>query len=590
MAVGCALALTACSSGGGSGGSTSPPPSSGSCGTALTDDTAPPPPGSATLKPDAASDRKTRRGRVYQELWKHEAARRRRVESRTVAPAAVAVDSGDIAVIRDQGDVVLPKNEYDLRSTGLAFVRNGAGGYDVRKSTRSFDSSVGTKLSLGDDDSTSVTLPFTTTFYSQRYSSLFINSDGNLTFVNDDHSSTDRDVARFLTGPPRIAPIFDDLDDTAGGGIFERLDSDAIVVTWCNVPEFGSTANRVNVQVRVAADGSIDFLYGATVAATSAVVGVSPGTTGIFSPVDLDTAGTATLSGGGGAVGERFAQQTSLDFVALAKKFYETHGDNYDQLMIFTNTRTTESGVFSFEFTVQNEVTGIGVDIYDSSHDFGSQGRLRSIVDMDALTKFPDDPHQRFLGENNTVSVMGQEAGHRWLAYMEFRDAGRNSNALLGRDEAHWSFFFDSDASNMEGNDISDLGNGQFLTVGAVSQYSALDQYAMGLRAPSDVPPMFVVTNVSSGQNAADAPRIGVTIRGTRKDVTIDDIVAAMGARRPDVSTSQKAFREAFIYVVTSGNTETSGDLTKLDRIRSAWETYFSDSTGGRGTMGTTLR
>src|SRR5262249_56929791 len=97
---------------------------------------------------------------------------------------------------------------------------------------------------------------------------------------------------------------------------------------------------------------------------------------------------------------------------------------------------------------------------------------------------------------------------------------------------------------------IDDLGNGVFRTVGAVSRYSALDQYVMGLRPASDVPPMFLVTGVTSGGNAGDAPRVGVEIRGTRKDVTITDIIAAMGTRRPDSSTAQKTFRQAFIYLV----------------------------------------
>ena len=218
--------------------------------------------------------------------------------------------------------------------------------------------------------------------------------------------------------------------------------------------------------------------------------------------------------------------------------------------MIFTNTKTTQLGTFAFEFTVANEVSGIGQEVYDSSRDFGSAGRLRSVVDMDMLSRFPDDPGQRFLGENSTLSVMGQECGHRWLAFLEFRDGTANSTELLGRDEAHWSFFFDSDGSHMEGNDIEDLGNGVFRTVGAVSRYSALDQYAMGLRPPADVPPMFVVAKVTSGQNAEDAPKIGVEIRGTRKDVRIADIVAANGARRPDAATAPKVFRQAFIYLV----------------------------------------
>jgi hypothetical protein len=47
---------------------------------------------------------------------------------------------------------------------------------------------------------------------------------------------------------------------------------------------------------------------------------------------------------------------------------------------------------------------------------------------------------------------MGQETGHQWLAFVDFDNAGMCSNFLLGRQLAHWSFFHDTDASNMEGN------------------------------------------------------------------------------------------------------------------------------------------
>ena len=208
---------------------------------------------------------------------------------------------------------------------------------------------------------------------------------------------------------------------------------------------------------------------------------------------------------------------------------------------------------------------------------------------MDILARFPEDPRQRFLGENSTLSLLGQECGHRWLAFLDFRDGGMISKELLGRDEAHWSFFFDSDASHMEGNDIEDVGNGVFRTVGAVSRYSALDQYVMGLRAASEVPPMFVVTQVTSGQSAEDSPRVGVEIRGMRKDVRIADIVAASGTRRPDAASAPRVFRQAFIYMVSQAR-ESSADLSKLERIRAAWETFFSDSTDRRGTMNARLR
>jgi hypothetical protein len=122
-----------------------------------------------------------------------------------------------------------------------------------------------------------------------------------------------------------------------------------------------------------------------------------------------------------------------------------------------------------------------------------------------------------------------------------------------------------------------------------VSQYCALDQYAMGLRLPSEVPPMFVVRAPSNG-TPSDPPRIGVEFRGTRKDVRIEDIIAAMGPRQPSAATAQKAFRAAFLFVVSQGSREASTDLDKLERIRTAWETYFSDSTGRRGSMSMRLR
>jgi len=593
-AIAIAIVVTACGGGDSSGTppptTTPPPASSGSCSIPFEPLASSSSSATRQPKPDSTSDRRSRRGRVYEELWKHQAAAtRRRLAPLSYAPASTSEDFGQIAVVRDEGDLILPANAFDLRSVAITFARNGSGGYDARRSDRAFQASVGEKITLQDDDSARLALPFTFPFYAGRYSETFLNSDGNLTFVDEDHASTDRNVARFLTGPPRIALLFDDLDPSGAGGVFRRNDNDGVLLTWCDVPEFDRPGNRVNVQVRLAADGTIDFIYGATVSPTSAVVGVSPGSTGIFAAVDVSAAASAAIGGGSGAVGERFSTRRELDFVALLQKFYQSHSDDFDQIVLFTNTRTTEQGTFAFEFTVANEVSGIGLDVYDSSRDFGSRGRLRSVVDMDTLQRFPDDPRQRFLGENNTLSLLGQECGHRWLAFLEFRDAGTNSKALLGRDEAHWSFFFDSDASHMEGNDIEDQGGGVFRTVGAVSRYSALDQYAMGLRAPSEVPPMFLVTAVTSGQSAEDAPRTGVEIRGTRKDVRITDIIAANGTRRPDSAGAPKQFRQAWVYLVAEAR-ETNDDLGKLERFRAAWEPFFNASTDGRGTMISRLR
>src|SRR5438874_1640985 len=56
---------------------------------------------------------------------------------------ATSEDVGDISVLQDQGDVILRPNAFDLRGTGLRFVRNASGGYDIARVDASFRSTLG---------------------------------------------------------------------------------------------------------------------------------------------------------------------------------------------------------------------------------------------------------------------------------------------------------------------------------------------------------------------------------------------------------------------------------------------------------------
>src|SRR4029453_14295053 len=112
------------------------------------------------------------------------------------------------------------------------------------------------------------------------------------------------------------------------------------------------------MQTSLLRDGSIEMKYADTPAwtATDGVVGVSPGQTGSFLPVDLSATTTSgPLAGGAAAIGERFAQRADLDLVSVARKFYQTHPDAYDQLVIWTDTRLT-SEAFSLEETRRVEI------------------------------------------------------------------------------------------------------------------------------------------------------------------------------------------------------------------------------------------
>ncbi|HWJ57328.1 MAG TPA: hypothetical protein VNR90_13910, partial [Vicinamibacterales bacterium] len=453
LAVTMAAVSTACGGGGSSSGGSSNPPTGGGgttpvnpCSTALTEDSGEIAAVGSVAQTGAppSTDKKTLvdgdpRGRLAEALalnrqaeqFRRTQAIRQTVEDASrqrpaASPATVAEDAGEIAVLQDNGDLILPQNLYDLRSTGLRFTRNGSS-YTLSKIDGNFRAALGTRVTLADDDTAVVPIPFSFPFYGAAQTAAFVNSDGNITFGEEDHASTDRNLARMLAGPPRVSPFFADLDPSSGGKVFVNAASDQYTVTWCSVRGFDSTLTTT-VQATLLPDGSVEMKYGDPIGIADVVVGISPGHTGDVALVDLSTGSGS----GSAAIAERFAQALSIDTFAVAQKFYQTHPDNYDQILFWADQPLIRDA-FAYEITVANEVRGIGQDIFDLSRSLGSAGRLRSLVVMDWLGKYPDDPAQKFLGENNTLSVLGQEVGHRWLAYVHFRDrTGTNSKALLG--------------------------------------------------------------------------------------------------------------------------------------------------------------
>jgi hypothetical protein len=167
-------------------------------------------------------------------------------------------------------------------------------------------------------------------------------------------------------------------------------------------------------------------------------------------------------------------------------------------------------------------------------------------------------------------------------------------DALLGRQDSHWSFFLDTDASFLEGNDIEPEASNRFRTVETVSRYSRLDLYLMGLAPASEVPPFFVVTGASASLFGEEldnesTPRVGVTITGTRSDLTIDDVVRAMGPREPPFDAAPSTFRHAWVLLTRGGEPATSTDIAQLQNARDAFLGFFNERTLGRGNLVTEI-
>jgi len=514
-------------------------------------------------------------------VWAHTEQRSRRGAAQ-IAASGAAFDVGQIAVLQDEGDLALLKNLFNLQGAALRFIPAG-GGYSVSRISLPLEPATGAPISLMDDDTARMPLSFDFTFYGRRYRDIFVNSDGNLTFGEGDAASTARNVSRLVSGPPRIAPILADFNPEKGGTVSARDAGDHFTVTWTGVPQFDKQDSNT-FQVALWSDGHIDFVYDSNVAASivEGAVGVAPGGgLGGLTSVDFTS---ATGASGAGALVESFRSEDGLDTIAVARKFYQTHSDDYQQLIIYTSRSLIQSGSFAYEETVQNKDRGIGVDLLDLSASYGSHGHLESVVDMDAITKYPDDLNQRFLGEDSTLTVLAHEVGHRWLAQAVFKDGSATSRELLGRAGVHWSFFFNSNGSYLEGNEITDVGGGSFRTTGASLRYSPLDQYLMGLRSPSEVGSSFVVRQpLGAGSDAGRNPQTGITFAGTRKDVTIEDIIAALGSRNPPTAPTTP-FREAFVYVAVGGPADPTA-IQKIERIRAAWPSFFLQSTEGRSTV-----
>ncbi len=546
-------------------------------------------------------------GRNLTELFRHKQEESRRRTKRTAlfaSQAALRQDAGEIAILDDSGGVVLRPNAFDLNESSLIFRRVGDA-YVAEPAALGFDPDIERQaipLALGDDDAERVSLPFAFPFFDQAYSEVFVHSDGNVTFEEPEASSTSRSFARMVSGPPRIAPLFTDLDPSQSqAAVTAHLAANRVVVTWRDVPEFRfvGTGRRQTFQLALHQDGHIEFHY-ASINLTDIVAGLVPGRLqGDTAAADLSD-GVAEPAPGG--LAEIFTRSTDIDTVAVTQRFFRNHGDAYDFLVLFNNMGLQAGpGSFAFELNIRNDVDGIGSPqpdgnpIFDFGATFGSPARLQSYLNMGPLANYPDDPTARIpiLGQNTTLSVLGQEAGHRFLVYTRFLDpaTGQLSSALLGRQNAHWSFFFNSDASVEEGNRIVDKGmvSPRFETTAAVEKYGELDQYVMGLRPADEVQPSFLVENPSTPRSASSPPAAGVTFDGSRKDLTVEMIADAEGERSPDTSVSQKEWSFAFILLVPEGSAPPVADIEKINRIRTQWQEFFSQAVDQRGSARTDL-
>ena len=197
-------------------------------------------------------------------------------------------DTGDLlAVDDDGGDGLLSRLLLQVDTdTRLAFAVSafpdldfvGAGESGGRY-TLFVNRYRGEPIAVGDDDTLEVSLGgFSFRFQGTQRTSAFVNSNGSVSFGAGD-PSIDATPAALLAGPPRISPLWTDLDPTGAFGnqglILVDTTSSSAAVHFVSVSEFLSeTPNYFSAEL--ARNGRFNLRWGPT-SRGEALVGVTEG-------------------------------------------------------------------------------------------------------------------------------------------------------------------------------------------------------------------------------------------------------------------------------------------------------------------------
>ena len=200
---------------------------------------------------------------------------------------------------------------------------------------------------------------------------------------------------------------------------------------------------------------------------------------------------------------------------------------------------------------------------------------------------------------DRALFLFAHEFTHAWTAYASYlRDGEREP--LFGqycrchwREDLHapaafpWNDEFAGPQSVMGGQFWRDNGDGTFTPFDGVRAggHSWLDLYMMGLASPDEVPDMFILRNV---RPVNEGDRRGPHT-GDKEIVSIEQVVAAEGARIPSARDAQKDFNAAFVYLLESGQTPEPEMLRLHAEYRDKVIEHWSHVTGGRSQMTTTV-
>jgi MYXO-CTERM domain-containing protein len=285
----------------------------------------------------------------------------------------------------------------------------------------------------------------------------------------------------------------------------------------------------------------------------------------------------------------------------------------------------------AYYLPIRNDVRGLGLrgadgrsEIYDNNRALGTSFDIDGYLYLNSL-RFYTDPRAVNYGR---YLICTQEFGHRFGAFVETpaypasvlaaqQDGGVSDaavdggadgglppalarDALLGRgnvtstgmviNRSHWSYFFNSGGSPMEGNNWEETSPGNFRTGRPTFRFSDFDLYFMGLLPRTEVRPGFLIAepqNVPRGISRNSPPEFynrSVSVRGRRVDVTIDDVIRQNGPRNPAYPAAARELDVVWILWAPVGAVD-NALADEFDEAIDSCALGYSTSTGNRGRL-----
>jgi hypothetical protein len=275
----------------------------------------------------------------------------------------------------------------------------------------------------------------------------------------------------------------------------------------------------------------------------------------------------------------------------LVKDIYKKFNDDFDFVFLVLNETTIPTNLtyYGMLIKVSNNIGGIGQNNYSYAPDYGSHGKLQSVMALTALT---------FVKSGPTLHEIMHNWGNFGIQTATFQNGQGFDNYI-----PHWGFTGGSDRGQLGGfkqNTLVVKANntyevetfGSFANGGNGLPYNQLELYLMGMIPASEVNDFDVFSGITSATDGSNGKIEFVA--STRTTWNSAKLTQDLGARTPSSVTAQKKFKALFVVLTPTPLTPTQ--WTSIDEQVSWFSETQSDgtplynfweATGGKATIET---